>query len=508
MAENWFQKMYTVQKKIQDYERVGLIKSEPELEDVLASRLEQLKALRANILVKEENFFGSLSTTAPFKDDPKRAMSVLNKKVQEWNESGARYMIANDSIKTTLEILTSGDYRGLPYKELEGIAEDFINSDGQYIIEEQANTVMENLLSELDEVLGQGQKLTRHSRQGDAYVYFTLSRSGNKWKVDLNTNLKPELKSKFKRAMKKILEQRGQSTHAFSDSTRNAELVQKVILSKITNSQVQNTIKQELSIGKIEKFNLAKDFNVIKGFLGEVYWSAFFSFLGAKTEPTGDIKDDVSGASIGVDLLVNNYGFQVKNFNSKPDGKISFGTRGGYKSAGTFIRDRAAIEEKLCNLLLDLYGSYAYNIDVSDGTFTDTRTALESLLTTDVEEVFEHYIDKIIRLDAEQQNEMMRETDGFIPDQRLMVNTFFVIGDKIIPSSAILTEIIDSIGNASSKSAIDFAITGIKAKEDSPKYDEKINWVSYKMANYTGISYSIDLDIQNILEKAYQNAWK
>jgi hypothetical protein len=81
--------------------------------------------------------------------------------------------------------------------------------------------------------------------------------------------------------------------------------------------------------------------------LGEVYWSAFFSYLGAETLPTGDLKDKYTHQSIGVDLLVNGYGFQVKNFNIKADGSISFGTRNGYKMAGTFIKDRAAIDGEL-----------------------------------------------------------------------------------------------------------------------------------------------------------------
>lgn len=505
MEGNWFQRMYSVQEKIQNYNQVGLILDEPELEDILAKRLEQLKSLRIQILAKEKNFFGSLSSTARFKDNPKLALSVLRAKVKEWNQSGASSMIANNSIQTVLEILTSRDYRSLPYEELGEIVEEFLNTDGKYFAQEEADKVMADLFAELD---GVGKKLTKTNRAGVGYVYFTLTQQNGKWKVDLNTDLRPELKSSFKRSMKKVLEKHNKSNPMLSDSSRNAELVQKVILSKISNVSVREAIKQELAIGKIEKYNLAKDFNVIKGFLGEVYWSAFFSFLGANTEPTGDLKDKGTGASIGIDLLINDYGFQVKNFNIKNDGHISFGTRGGYKSAGTFVRDRAGIEGQLCDLLLDLYGSYAYNIDVSKGSFTNTREALESLLTTDVEEVFEHYVDKIIRLDAEQTNQVMEQTEGFIPDQKLMVNTFFVIGDQIIPSSAILTEIIDTIENSSTKSALDFDITGIKAKDNSPQYADKVNWVGYTMANYTNISYNIDLNIKNILDKAYKNAFK
>jgi hypothetical protein len=138
--------------------------------------------------------------------------------------------------------------------------------------------------------------------------------------------------------------------------------------------------------------------------LGEVYWSAFFRYLGADTTPTGDEKDITTGQSIAIDLLVGKYGFQVKNFNFKPDGKIQFGTRNKYKTAGTFIHDRARVDGELGELLLLLYGSYAYNIDVSDGEFAPTRDDLEYLLTKDVSTILTYYIDTIIRVDAEQQS--------------------------------------------------------------------------------------------------------
>jgi hypothetical protein len=41
--------------------------------------------------------------------------------------------------------------------------------------------------------------------------------------------------------------------------------------------------------------------------------------------------------------------------------------------AGTFIKDRAGLDSGLGELLMNLYGSYAYNIDVSDGEFAPVR---------------------------------------------------------------------------------------------------------------------------------------
>jgi hypothetical protein len=79
-------------------------------------------------------------------------------------------------------------------------------------------------------------------------------------------------------------------------------------------------------------------------------------------------------------------------------------------------------------------------------------------------------------LDAEQSNELMDETESIVPNQKLLFNTFFVIGDRIVPSSVILTEIINNIKYGSKNPAINFEIVDIKAKEGAPKYDENVLW--------------------------------
>jgi hypothetical protein len=109
-------------------------------------------------------------------------------------------------------------------------------------------------------------------------------------------------------------------------------MLQKIILQPITNAEVREAVKRELEVGRVGMYNLSREFSVIKGFLGEVYWSALFSFLGARTTPVGDEKDKTTGQSIGIDLVVGAYGFQVKNFNMKNNqGVVQFGSRGGLK---------------------------------------------------------------------------------------------------------------------------------------------------------------------------------
>lgn len=511
-VENWYQRMSTVQGKLKEYDKMGFIKSEPDLADVLESRVLQLEALYEVVLEKEKQFYQKLAVTAPYWDEPKVALEILQTEVERWNDSGVRKMIGNNSIKTVLEILTSPDYRRLSTEEFGNIAEEFVANDIYPMIEEQQLDLQDYLIGALNDVLrSSGQQtlpLTKRGTGGQKYIYFDISEKNGKLTLNVNSNLTPAVKSQLKKSFKQLMEQKGKSTHEFSEATKNAALIQRILLNSITDSRVRAAVATELSPGKIEGFNLAKDFNVIKGFLGEVYWSAFFSYLGAKTLPAGDLKDDTSGQSIGVDLLIEDYGFQVKNFNIKADGKISFGTRGGYKSAGTFIQDRAAIDGKLGQVMQDLYGSYAYNVDVSDGEFTETRKHLESILTNEASDIFTHYVDRIIRLDAQQSNEILKNSEAIAPDKGLLFNTFFVIGEKIVPSSAILAEIIEAIESCKGTPQINFQIIDLMTKEGAPRYDEPVEWHPKKMANYTGINYNIDLNVTNLLQKAYNKALK
>lgn len=517
MADNWYTQMSGIEEKINDFQSTGLIDTNVYLSDVLSTRLNQLKLLREVIIQKEKEFYNSLSLTAPYQNEPAKAIEVLNGEIKKWNSSGAEVMISNKSVQTVLEILTNKDYRRITTQEINQLIQDLFVSEQETFNEVSQEVISAKLTEVLNEVLRSAGQATLPKTQRDRktpHVYFKIEQNNGKTKIEINSNLDSTKKAQLKKAVRLLVEELDQQNKTnkaeiFSDSLRNALLIQNVILSKITNNKVKEAIKQELSPGKIERFNLARDFNVIKGFLGEVYWSAFFSYLGAKTTPTGDEKDITSGQSIAIDLLINNFGFQVKNFNFKPDGKIQFGTRGKYKTAGTFVKDRAGVDGKLGELMLLLYGSYAYNIDISDGEFTDTREKLEHTLVNDASEILTYYIDSVLRLDAEQETELTKATEGIIPNRKLLFNTFFLIGDKIIPSSAILTEIIKNLDKATNAPNINFEITGIRYDENSPKYYTKnLVWDSLKMANHAEISYLIDFNIVDILNQAYAAATK
>jgi hypothetical protein len=183
--------------------------------------------------------------------------------------------------------------------------------------------------------------------------------------VNISGKIDPNRKSRIKKAIQKILDKSNMATTpkiVGGDAPRNAILLRNAILPKINGDPaIIAAIGEQLSDRMINKFNLARDYGVIKGFLGEVYWNAFFTYLGAYAIPVGDEKDIYTGGSIAVDLIINKFGFQVKNFNFRPDGTIEFGTRNGLKNVGTFIQKRMDLDNSLGDLLLGIYGAYGFH---------------------------------------------------------------------------------------------------------------------------------------------------
>lgn len=505
--------MHGVQQKLDELKSTNLIAPNLSLSSVLQTRTAELRVLREVVLKSELDFYNSFDRLKGL--PPRQALDTLQMLVGVWNASGVRHMISDSSTNTVLAILSSPEYRRLGVSEIEDVFNDYLNSpEGAYMVDMNLEALKEFLKNKLNEALKDANNpaLSVSQRTGKGlpttpYVYFDITQDKNgKLVLKINSNLKGPQKSKIKKAFRLFLEKELANTQQLSEANKNTNMLQKIILQPITNAEVREAVKRELEVGRVGMYNLSREFSVIKGFLGEVYWSALFSFLGARTTPVGDEKDKTTGQSIGIDLVVGAYGFQMKNFNMKNNqGVVQFGSRGGLKQAGTFIQDRAKIDGQLGELLLDLYGAYAYNSDSSLGEFTETRKELEEYLTKDASQIFTHYIDRIIRLDMQQEpkNISILGAQTTINNKKTLFNSFFLIGEKIIPSSAILDEIILAL-TAPAKTPISFQITDLTADASKITYPKKVDWQSKKMANYTKLAYSINFDTGAVLDEAYK----
>ena len=90
----------------------------------------------------------------------------------------------------------------------------------------------------------------------------------------------------------------------------------------------------------------------------------------------------------------------------------------------------------------------------------------------------------------------------FFSEKALYFNTFFIIGDKIVPSSAILTGIINSLSSATIDKSItsSFSISAPSGGTEKWNYDNVLPSSStLNLANATKVSWIITINLNSIL---------
>lgn len=118
-------------------------------------------------------------------------------------------------------------------------------------------------------------------------------------------------------------------THVSHEIQTQLEVVTNAIINSIANlipnpqdPAVKNKIMdmaKELIITQ-QSIAISKNRNVIRGMLGELYWAAFFSYIGCPVIPTGTLLDE-SGKQIPVDSILGAFNFQVKAYKTYKEGE-------------------------------------------------------------------------------------------------------------------------------------------------------------------------------------------
>ena len=251
----------------------------------------------------------------------------------------------------------------------------------------------------------------------------------------------------------------------------------------------------------------------IKGFLGEVHAAASLNILTNSHDAiaTGNLRKVVEKGGIGggqeipIDMVFREFGFQIKNYKII-GGKANLGNFMSEEGIGTetFIRQRAGIQNEMANLLVSLFGSLQFNqVDPdSNGSFNSTRTSIENLAYGEqIKTVFDAHINNILKISEKFQS----SADSPFGTKQVYYNTFFLIGAKLVPSSAILTAIIEQLRKASDSYIISqYSISG---PEGEPRYNDtdpqgNKSVSTSSAANKIKMSYKISLKLDSILSLA------
>lgn len=251
----------------------------------------------------------------------------------------------------------------------------------------------------------------------------------------------------------------------------------------------------------IDKYAINKSYAAVKGFLGEVRTAAFLDYLCGRMGvaiPAGILKTANANTDIPIDIVLESFGFQVKNYQLTKNGAVNLIRRSeSSMSMGNFIELRLKPDEQIKDILTEFFGSYQFNQPIEDATPLYRSIYKRFEIGDRVKGIFDGYLDNILKISED----FSVENSDIFGKQQLYFNTFFVISDRIVPSSYILQQIINEL-EQNSKEAItsSYYISSSEPDENVWLYTNRIakgNLVDY--ANKIKVHWNITLNLNKIL---------
>ena len=329
--------------------------------------------------------------------------------------------------------------------------------------------------------------------------------------IKINPNNKKEVKLELVEPMPPSWQRRlvANTQAALDRGTTREQVIRKWLMEKISNAEIKRYVEYQFDINA-HKYDLNGSSASVKGFLGEVRTAAFLDCLAGgvgQANPTGNLRelvDNKTGGEIPIDTILRNAGFQVKNYRII-DGKVDFSTHNQTMSMKNFLIERVRPEPGVLELLLDFYGSWGFNMPIDGSKGEEYQQIYSRFEGKDFTSFYEGHIDNILRLSDEFQTKA-----GRFAEKSLYFNSFFMIADKIIPSSSILSAMINQM-RAKKNNYASGSFTIIPPQKISPVWQQgegqdETSETPENLAARTKISYSIQLNIEEILLQAYNEA--
>lgn len=280
-------------------------------------------------------------------------------------------------------------------------------------------------------------------------------------------------------------------------------LIKNKVLGMIKDSELRGYVEYQLTENK-NKYDLNDSKASIKGFLGEVHAAATIDYLfnnKGLAIPTGKIKN-LQGREIPIDIIFEEYGFQVKNYRLIEGSFKNIRREGDAMGAANFITERLRPSASIADIMIDFFGSYQFNQPIENASDRYKQIYARFSQNELTSKIFNGYLDNILKIsdDFSSINNL-----GIFKTPNLYFNTFFIIGDKIVPSSKILQaikEVLVDFGNKKNSISSRFWISapdgGITWKTNATFTGTP----STELANQVKINWLIELKVSDILNKA------
>lgn len=472
------------------------------------SRVDELESLRDILISSEQAFFKRLGIDI---SDMSAALNKLQEKIDNWNGAGATNMIMGNNTNLILDILKL--YEGVPLEELVDAFQNravLVEIFGEEFAEEFETSGLPIDLAPFFnsaniQAYTQGSKFS--PKKLNKYIKFTQDETLGKYSIEFSEDITSGYKNRLADLFNTIAKEKGLEVKKLEayNQYKDIKKFQQQIYEKVSHYVQEPALKyiSEELMTNFSEYALTKtigSFVVTRGFLGEVYWNAFFKYLGLQSIPTGTVKDLEKHRSITIDMIFEEFGFQIKAYTLK-NGQVEFGTHGETRQVGNFIEDRAQIPMPTSQALEFFFGAWAYNQPIANAnpSYISLYNEISSTVG-DVDRVFQMYADRIIGLDKTFEVEIDNKIPFFSEGKQLYFNTFFLIGDKPVPGSSIIQAIIDSFR----KEEVKIKFKGDYFHDKKPVWPDKpFPSSALQAANKATISYSILINVEEILNSIY-----
>lgn len=288
-----------------------------------------------------------------------------------------------------------------------------------------------------------------------------------------------------------------------------------------SGSEVAKAIAYEMDL-RSDLYNICTNEFVFIGWAAEIYWNAFFNFTLGRfhSYPVGD-KKNLDGKSLSVDTLLKNVGFQIKSWHSKEFEDNNTHTQNSItRRMDTFIQKNLGLSGDIAKTLLRMFGSYSYNkpneaYANTEGyadyarKYHEAYNFIEQKQYTELQTFLSNYLEHLFRIDVGSEITQELQDELGVETSKLYA-TFWLINDKIYPSSQIISNMIKKLHKSDTPSVLSFQIANIQDKGNSeqvwpPKRKSDLSSMTSEngvsLARRVAITYSQTIDLKLLLEE-------
>lgn len=514
---------------------------------LFAEQIAHLTELKYKLEMTEQAFFKMFGIYC--KNDPKQSFRLLQEKIQSWNSTNAGRLIndaskENEFYKGVQAIQSYLLLNKIPQKKWDEVWQNALESDafkgifdkdsGGIANQEKLFQVLNTLGNDKNIKFGTGKNSSLYM---NLKIVSKIENNVHKKVVEGKDKISPKLQEKVMTLLDK----------ATSDTKPAYDF--EIIYNKLCEiyqitGEAQTCIHQAMTFGgdfSITQhfYSLNSGMSSVKGFLGEVYTTAFLIYMARnggnkqvlkRITPTGAVRETGgTRPEIITDIWLRGFGIQVKNYESHKVIRDGFQKERSY-SVGNFILDTLKLGSagtdnfaSVGDILLNFFTAYDYNQDYgavdssvksSDGYkfWSAARSRMDSKFNDSnaLNNILYPYIDRLIGIDK-----VFSADSVNFAKEREYINTFFNIGGRFIPSSVVVQALIDSIqkntsaGSLSGLVTAQFDVSYSSSNKDAwhPAVDNNIVAQVFdqrrEYANSTELNYKIVLDMKDILVQVY-----